>query len=216
MGAWQYWLALIQHTLSFCALELHLGMGLAIILMTLIVRSAFLPLTWTAASRAEIRRTELQRLKPTLDQLKQRFGNDRQRYAQELTKLYRREGLTVVDGTGLSGAVGQFPVFLGIYQVLRALKQGGRFLWVANIARPDFWFAVIAGVATMALMAMNPTLPEHMRLILIIVPALFTLIAALKLSAALSIYWTTTNVFSGGQNMMLRAVLRRRARVSAF
>jgi YidC/Oxa1 family membrane protein insertase len=211
MIAWQCWLAVIQHTLSFCAAELHLGMGLAIILMTLVMRSAFLPLTWTIARRAEVRRTGLQRLKPELDHLQQRFGNDRQRHAQELLKLYQRAGLTVVDGKSLFGALAQFPVFLGIYQVLRAIKDGGRFLWVANIARPDFLFAVIAGAATMALMAMTPELPEHIRLILIVVPALFTMIAALKLCAALSLYWTTTNVFSGVQNMVLRAALRRRA-----
>jgi len=216
MGAWQYWLALIQHTLSFCAVELHLGMGLAIVLVTLVARTASLPLTWTTARRAEIRRTGLERLRPALEHLKQRFGNDRQRYAQELIKLYQREGLTVVDGKGLLGAMAQFPVFLGIYQVLRALKQGGRFLWAANIARPDFWFAVIAGAATMALMAMNPNLPEHMRLILIVVPALFAFIAALKFSAALSLYWTTTSVFAGAQTMVLRAILRRRAHTAAI
>lgn len=215
MGAWQYWLAAIQHTLSFCAVELHLGMGLAIILMTLSVRSALLPLTWTLARRAERRRAGLQRLQPELDQLKQRFGNDRQRYTQELLKLYQREGLTVVDPQGLSGAVVQFPVFLGIYQVLRAIRDGGRFLWVANIGRPDLWLAVIAGAATMALMAMSPDLPGHLRLVLMALPALLTLIAALKLSAALSLYWTTTNAFSCAQSLVLHAVCRRRSATAA-
>jgi YidC/Oxa1 family membrane protein insertase len=216
MALWQHWLALIQHTLAFGAVDLHLGMGLAIVLLTLTVRAALLPLTWTIARRAEDRRTILARLKPVLDRLKERFADDRQRYAQEMVQLYQREGLTLVDGTGLFGALVQLPVFLGLFQVLRAIKAGGRFLWITNLARPDFWIAVIAGAATMALMATNPDLPDHMRLILIVIPGLFALVAALKVSAALCVYWTTTNVFSGAQTVVLRAVLRHRARAATL
>ena len=212
MDLWHQWIGIIQHALTLCAVNLHLGTGLAIISMTLVVRSAFLPLTWTIARRAEERRTILQRLKPALDGLQKQFGGDRQRYAQEMMNLYRREGLTPVDGTSLLGTLVQLPVFLGIYQVLRATKQGGRFLWVANLARPDLWLAVAAGAATMLLMAMNPDLPEHVRLVLVLVPAIVTVIAALKVSAALSLYWATTNVFSGAQTVVLRAVQARRAR----
>jgi YidC/Oxa1 family membrane protein insertase len=213
---WQNWLTIIQHTLAFGAVDLHLGMGLAIILMTLVVRSAFLPLTWTIARRAEYRRRSLQRLKPALDRLKEQFGGDRQRYAQEMMKLYQREGVTFLDGTSLFGALVQFPVFLGIFRVLRGMQRTDRFLWVANLARPDLWLAIIAGAATMALMATNPELPEHLRLIIIVVPALFTIIAALKFSAALSLYWTTTNVFSGAQTIVLRVILSRRMRAGTL
>lgn len=66
----------------------------------------------------------------------------------------------------------------------------------------------------MALMAMNPDLPEHVRILLILVPAIFTVLAALKFSAALSLYWTTTNVFSAVQTIALRAVTARRARAT--
>jgi YidC/Oxa1 family membrane protein insertase len=216
MELWQNWLIAIYQVLAFCAVDLHLGMGLAIILMTLIVRSALLPLTWTIARRAESRRRSLQRLKPVLDRLKQQFAGDRQRYAQEMTRLYQREGVTFLDPTSFFGSMVQFPVFLGIFQVLRGIQRAGRFLWVADLARPDLWLAVIAGAATAALMVTNPDLPQHVRLMLIVVPALFAMIAALKVSAALSLYWTTTNLFSGVQTIVLRVVLSRRARAAAL
>jgi YidC/Oxa1 family membrane protein insertase len=216
MELWQNWLTAIHQVLAFSAVDLHLGMGLAIILMTLIVRSAFLPLTWTIARRAESRRSSLQRLKPVLDRLKEQFASDRQRYAQEMMRLYRREGVTFLDPTSLVGSLVQLPVFLGIFQVLRGIQRAGRFLWITDLARPDLWLAIIAGAATAALMMTNPDLPEHVRLMLIAVPALFTMIAALKLSAALSLYWTTTNLFSGAQTIVLRVVLSRRARAAAL
>jgi membrane protein insertase Oxa1/YidC/SpoIIIJ len=87
---------------------------------------------------------------------------------------------------------------------------------VADLSRPDLWLAMIAGIATMALMATNPDLPEHVRVILILLPAIFTVVAALKFSAALSLYWTTTNVFSGVQAIALRAVITRRARAGTL
>jgi len=49
---------------------------------------------------------------------------DRQRYAQERARLYRREGITLADGLSLAGALIQLPVFLGIYQVLRPGMPG--------------------------------------------------------------------------------------------
>lgn len=211
MALWHDWLAVIEQTLAFVAGNLHLGVGLAVVVLTLAMRTTFLPLTWTIARRAQVRRASLQRLKPQLERLKQQFSGDPQRYTQELMTLYRCEGVAVVDATGLAGALLQFPVFLGIFQVLRAIPSGGRFLWSANLARPDFWLAVLAGAATMALMATNSDMPEHLRLILIVVPAIFTLIAALKFSAALSLYWTTTNVFSAAQALVLRVVLKRQA-----
>lgn len=209
MILWHDWLAAIQHVLAFFAYDLRLGMGLAIILLTLSVRSAFLPVTWRGARQAEDRRRKLKRLAPALEALKKRFAADRQQYAQEMMRLYRREGIAVVDRGSLVGTLLQFPVLLGIYQVLRTMRSAARFLWIANLGRPDFWLAMIAGAATMALMAMNPDLPEHVRILLILVPAIFTVIAALKFSAALSLYWTTTNVFSSIQTVALRAVTRR-------
>lgn len=216
MDLWQIWLTTIQHTLAFCAVDLHLGMGLAIILMTLVVRSAFLPVTLTVALRADDRRKGLQRLKPALDRLKERFADDQQRLAQETISLYRREGVSFLDRTSLLGTLVQFPVFLGIYQVLRRIQRAGHFLRITDLARPDFWIAVIAAGATMALMMTNPDLPQNLRLVLIFVPALLTLIAAVKLSAALSLYWTTTNAFSGAQTIVLRAIVSRRRRAGAL
>jgi YidC/Oxa1 family membrane protein insertase len=212
MTLWRYWLTAIQHVLGFFAYDMHSGMGMAIILFTLAARAAFLPLTWSAAYRADLRRRKLKRLEPALEALKRRFDADRQRYAQEMMSLYRREGIAVVDRASFIGALIQFPVLLGIYQVLRAIRGAGRFLWIANLSRPDVWLAMIAGAATMGLMAINPDLPEHVRIMLILVPAIFTLLAALKFSAALSLYWATTNVFSGVQAVALRVVTRRGSR----
>jgi YidC/Oxa1 family membrane protein insertase len=215
MALWHYWLAVIEHVLAFLAYDMRLGMGVGIILFTLAARSAFLPLTWNGMCQADVRRRKLKRLEPALAALKKRFKADPQRYAQEMMGLYRPEGITLLDKASLVGTLVQVPVFLGLYQVLRAIRGAGRFLWIADLSRPDVWLAMLAGAATMALMAMNPDLPEHVRIMLILIPAVFTVLAALKFSAALSLYWTTTNAFSGVQALALRAGAARRGAPAA-
>ena len=53
-----------------------------------------------------------------------------------------------------------------ICQVLRRIRDAGRFLWIPELARPDFWLAIIAAAATMVMMASNPGLPENLRAVL--------------------------------------------------
>lgn len=64
MVLWHYWLAVIQHVLALGAYDMHLGMGLAIILFTLAVRFALLPITWRAMYQGDIRRRKLKGLEP--------------------------------------------------------------------------------------------------------------------------------------------------------
>ncbi len=108
------------------------------------------------------------------------------------------------------GSLFQMPLFLGMYQTLRAGANGARFLWVETLSRPDSWFALLAGLTTMLVMAANPDLPEHMRLLLILVPSVLAAIAALKFCSALAVYWTVSNGYSAIQTSVLHYVIARR------
>ena len=60
-----------------------------------------------------------------------------------------------------------------------------------------------------------PSLPEHLRVIMIIVPGIVAIVAALKFSSALAIYWAVSNCFSAAQTLMVHHVLGRRIRSGA-
>jgi membrane protein insertase Oxa1/YidC/SpoIIIJ len=64
----------------------------------------------------------------------------------------------------------------------------------------------------MLVTAANPDLPEHMRLILIIVPCVIAVVAALKVASAVTLYWTTSNCFSALQTLALHTIVRRHIR----
>ena len=199
MALWQLWLTAIQETLQFLSTDIGLGSGLAIVALALLTRSVLLPLSWTAAYRGAIRQRKLKVLQPELAKLKEELAGQPQLYTERMMALYRRHGLSVVDGKSFLTAAVQMPVFVGTFQVLRGAPLGGRFLWIANLTRPDVALAVLAAVSTMVLVAINPDLPEQVRWIMILVPAVLTLIAALKVASALSLFWAVSNCFSSLQ-----------------
>jgi len=155
------------------------------------------------------------RLQPELTRLKLECGNEPQIYAQRMMKLYQENGMTMMDWRSILGSLVQMPLFLGMYQTLRAGASGARFLWVETLSRPDPWCALLAGLTTMLVMAANPDLPEQMRWILILVPSILAAVAALKFCSALAVYWTVSNCYTAIQTSVLHYVLARRIRSGA-
>jgi YidC/Oxa1 family membrane protein insertase len=212
MDIWSAWLDSIGGIVTALAADAGLGLGLAVVVATVLLRIALLPLAWPIAYRACIRQKKLAKLQPEVRALQERFRKDPELYLRNLTELYRAKGLTIVDARSLLGSLAQLPLFLGMFQVLRRSGDGVRFLWIPNLLRPDVALAVIAGITTALMMAVNPDLPEQVRIFMIVVPAILAVVAALQFSSALAIYWATSNAFSALQTVALHAVVRRRIR----
>jgi YidC/Oxa1 family membrane protein insertase len=215
MEPWTYWLSAIQGVLTLFSSQLGLGAGLGIVALTLVLRTLILPISWRVAYRGAIRQKKMLRLQPALARLKLECGDEPRVYAQRTMQLYQENGMTVMDWRSIFGSLIQMPLFLGVYQLLRTGANGARFLWVETLSRPDPWFAVLAGLATMLAVAANPDLPQHMRLLLILVPSIFAAVAALKLCSALAVYWTVSNCYSAIQTSVLHYVVAKRIRSGA-
>lgn len=212
MDIWSGWLDSIGSIVATLAADAGLGLGLAIVVATVLLRVALLPVAWPVAYRACIRQKKLAKLQPELRALQERFRGEPEVYVRKLTELYKANQLTMVDGKALLGSLAQLPLFLGMFQVLRNAGDGVRFLWIPNLLRPDIALAALAGLTTALMMAVNPDLPEQVRLFMIVVPTIIAVVAALQFSSALAIYWATSNTFSALQTVALHAVVRRRIR----
>ena len=213
MELWTQWLNAIQGLLTFLSSHVGLGTGLSIVALTLLLRTVILPISWPIAYRGSIRQKKIQRLQPELQRLK--LENQPQIYTARLIKLYEAHGMTIMDWRSVLGSLVQMPLFLGMYQTLRAGVNGARFLWVETLARPDPVFAVLAALTTMLMMAANPDLPEQMRVMLILVPSILAAIAALKFCSALALYWTVSNCYSAAQTGAMHYILARRIKSGA-
>jgi YidC/Oxa1 family membrane protein insertase len=193
-----------------------LGLGLAIVIGTVLLRSVMLPLAWPIAYRACLRQKKMVKLQPELRALQESFRDKPEVYLAKMQELYRAHGLALVDAKSLVGTLAQLPVFFGMFQVLRNAGDGVRFLWVGNLLRPDVALALIAGLTTALMMAVNPDMPEQLRIVMIVLPSIVAVVAALQFSSALAIYWATSNTFSALQTVLLHFVVRRRMRAGAI
>jgi YidC/Oxa1 family membrane protein insertase len=212
MELWTQWLNVIHSLLIFLSSGVGFGTGVGIVVLTLLLRTVILPLSWPIAYRGSIRQKKMLRLQPELARLKLEFGNEPRLYAERVMQLYQDNGMTVMDWRSVFGSLLQMPLFLGMYQTLRAGVDGARFLWVETLTRPDPVFAILAALTTILMMAANPDLPEQMRLILILVPGILAALMALKFCSALAVYWTVSNCYSAIQTGALHYVVARRIR----
>ena len=209
MQLWHAWIDLLQYVLQMLAVNWGLGTGLAVIVLTVAVRVSLMPLTWSLAYRGAMRQAKLAEIAPTLKLIRERHADDPQAQMQKTTQLYREHGLSVADGKGLLGALVQMPVIYGLYKALATGVGSSAFLWIRNLGRPDRILAILAGLSTAAAMAVVPHMSEQARLIIILLPAVLCLIAALHFSSGVALYWVTSNLMGTVQTLVLRQRLRR-------
>jgi YidC/Oxa1 family membrane protein insertase len=210
MQIWAAWLDIIERILSVLSSDAELGLGLAIIVGTLLMRVVLLPVAGPIAYRTCIRQKKLIRLQPELQRLKEQFSERPDAYMQKMVALYRKHDLSIMDAKSFLGIVAQMPIFLGMFQVLRQLGEGVRFLWVPDLLRPDAMLAFVAGLTTALMIMINPDMPEQMRTLLIVLPTIIVIVSALKFSSALAVYWATSNTFSAIQTFVLHRLVRHR------
>jgi YidC/Oxa1 family membrane protein insertase len=211
MYLWQSWIGLLQGILEALAVNWGLGTGLAIILVTAAVRVSLLPLTWSLAHRAALRQAKMTRLAPELKRIRESYAHDPGAQMRETLDLHRRNGLSIADGKSMLGALIQMPIIYGLYRALSNGGNTGAFLWIRNLGRPDTILAVLAALSTAAVMAVAPQLSEQSRLIIILLPALLCLVAAMHFSSGVALYWITSNLFGTVQTLALRQAMRRAA-----
>lgn len=216
MNLWTFWLNTLRGLVDTLSSEMGLGLGLAIITTTLLLRVLLSPISWSVAYRGCIRQKKMMMLQPEIQKLKDKHAAKPDVYMQQMMELYRKHELSFLDGRSLLGGLIQMPLFLGTFQALQSVGDGVRFLWVPNLLRSDTLFALIAGATTALMIAVNPDIPEQMRLFLIIVPSVIAIMAALKFCSALSLYWVASNCFSAVQTMALHFVVTRRLRAGTF
>jgi YidC/Oxa1 family membrane protein insertase len=191
MALWDQFVMLLVTTL-FALAHTCGGLGPAIIMLSLSARLAFLPLTVRMARRAQERQAILHALDPMIRTLKKKYRSDPRRLRAELVALYRRYGYSPVDMKSLADSAIQLPVVVGLYTAIkRSLGAGGRFLWISNLAQPDALLAALIGVLTYVAVILSPGMPQQIRLVAALLPALLAMYFAWTLASGLGLYWAS-------------------------
>ncbi|ERP86946.1 insertase [Marinobacter sp. ES-1] len=195
------WLFFISLPL-FYILEWFYGLvgnwGVAIILLTVLVKAVFFHLSATSyRSMAKMRAVA-----PQLTRLKELYGDDRQRMSQEMMALYKREKINPLGGC--LPILVQMPVFIALYWVLFEsvqLRHAPFMLWIQDLSQMDPYFIlpILMGASMFIQMSLNPTPPDPMQAkIMKLMPLIFT-VFFLWFPAGLVLYWLVNNILSISQ-----------------
>ncbi|MDC0660957.1 membrane protein insertase YidC [Marinobacter sp. SS21] len=172
--------------------------GVAIILLTVLVKGVFFHLSATSyRSMARMRAVA-----PQLTRLKDLYGDDRQRMSQEMMALYKREKINPLGGC--LPILVQMPVFIALYWVLFEsvqLRHAPFMLWIHDLSVMDPYFIlpILMGASMFIQMSLNPSPPDPMQAkIMKMMPLIFT-VFFLWFPAGLVLYWLVNNILSISQ-----------------
>lgn len=207
---WTTWLESLRTILEILSSSVGLGSGLAIVVLTLILRFALSPVSWHFAYSACIHQKRLKNLQPEVERLRERLSNEPQYLAKATMELYRKNGIRLLETGPILGVLVQMPALLGLFSVLRQGWEQARFLWIANLSRPDFYLAAIAGATTVLMILANPDLPEQTRIFMLLLPSIIACVFALKFASALALYWIASNCFTAAQTWAVHHLVARR------
>jgi YidC/Oxa1 family membrane protein insertase len=191
--------------------------GVTILILTVLVRLAFFPL----ANKQFASMAKMKKLQPQMEQIRERFKDDKMRQQQELMDLYKREKVNPI--AGCLPILLQLPVFFALYKVLFItidMRHAPFFGWIQDLSAPDptslfnlfglLPFAVpeflhigvwplIMGITMWLQMQLNPQQPDPVQQqIFSWMPVLFTFLLA-SFPAGLVIYWAWSNTLSLAQ-----------------
>ena len=188
--------------------------GIDIILLTILIKILFFPLT--QKSMASMRK--MQELGPILKTLKEKYKGDAQRLNQETMNLYKTYKINPLSGC--LPMLAQIPVFIALYKGLLVtieLRHAPFFLWVNDLSAPEYlWDIAVAGytvpirllpllmgVSMFVQQKMTPSAgmePAQQKMMLFM-PVIFTFMFW-SFPTGLVIYWLVNNVLAIGQQMM--------------
>jgi YidC/Oxa1 family membrane protein insertase len=209
MDPWTSFVELLQAALFALAQVYGGNMGLAIITLSLSVRIALFPLTLKLARRGLVHQIALKKLQPELEAVKAKYQDQPEEMARETMKVFERHGVHPVDVQSLVGGLLQIPVFIALYSAIeKGVGRGGKFLWIANIANPDFWLSIVVAVFTFVSVTLTPSVSGDRRFLMTLLPALVTLFVLSRLAAGVCLYWAASNIVGIVQS----AILRRQAK----
>jgi YidC/Oxa1 family membrane protein insertase len=200
--------------------------GLDVILLTVLVKLATVPLTQKSFRSMQ----EMQKLQPQMKRLQEKYADDRETLNKEVMELYRRHNVNPLGGC--LPMIVQMPIFIGLYNALLSaveLRHAPFMLWINDLSAPDRLppvphppLAVIAGtdiripvltllmgVSMLVQQRMTPQTgdPTQQRMMMLM-PLVFT-VMFINFPSGLALYWLVNNVLTIAQQLFLQRAAKK-------
>ena len=203
--------------------------GLAIIILTLIVKLCLYPL-YIKQTKSMAKMSTVQ---PKMQALQNKYGDDKEMLNAKMAELYKEEGFN--PASGCLPMLIQMPIIMGLFALLRnpmmymsdnntdmifAFHED--FMWIADLAQPDPWILpIIAGVATFISFTMNRILQDNgakdqqaqqmngmMKMMQYIFPIMILWLCR-TYPSGLGLYWGVSQIIQIGFNIHLTSIRKK-------
>jgi YidC/Oxa1 family membrane protein insertase len=199
---WLWWVAQPLFWLLTKIHALVANWGVAIILLTMLIKAAFFKLSATSyKSMAKMRQVQ-----PKIQSIREEYADDKQKQSQAMMDLYRKEKINPMGGC--LPILVQMPVFIGLYWMLMEsveLRHAPFMLWINDLSVMDPYFVlpVLMGASMYFMQKLNPPPPDPMQAkIMQWLPVIFTFFF-LWFPAGLVLYWLVNNLLSMAQQYVI-------------
>ena len=206
----------LRALLDFLHENCNLTYGWSIVVLTVIVRTAMLPLVIKQYSSMR----SMQMVAPQLKELQRKYKGNRQKLQEETMAFYKQNEINPF--ASCLPLVAQIPIFIALYYVLKsfseeAVTDGGSlsFMWLVNDVRVDFT-SIGWGVYVLLLiyalsqllsteLSFTPNMPDNQRRLMRLLPiGVVFFVWQFPVPAGLVLYWMTTNLWTAGQQLVMR------------
>ena len=192
------WLTVVASPLFWLLSKIH-GVvgnwGVAIILLTVLIKAAFFKLSATSyRSMAKMRE-----LAPRLQTMKEKFGDDKQKMQQAMMEMYKKEKINPMGGC--LPIVVQIPVFISLYWMLLGtieLRHAPFFGWIHDLSAIDPYYIlpILMGATMIIQTYLNPPPTDPIQAkVMKVMPVVFS-VFFFFFPAGLVLYWLVNNVLS--------------------
>jgi YidC/Oxa1 family membrane protein insertase len=192
--------------------------GIAIIILTILVRVVTAPLTIKQMRSME----RMRALSPKLKEIKEEFADDRQKQSEKTMALYKSEGVNPLGGC--LPMLLQFPVFIGLFYALRStiqLRQAPFFGWIDDLSVPESLFEIpgldlpfrvlplIMGATMVLQQRITPMQadPAQAKMMMTVMPIMMTVIFY-QFPSGLVLYWMVSNMLAIAHQLWIGRGLR--------
>lgn len=185
--------------------------GVAIILLTVLIKLVFFPLS----AKSYRSMAHMRKVTPKLQKIKELYGDDRQRMHQAMMELYKTEKINPFGGC--LPILVQIPVFIALYWVILysvEIRQAPFYGWITDLSTADPYYILplIMGVTMLIQTKLNPTPPDPVQAKVMMAMPFAMTVFFVFFPSGLVLYWVVNNILSIGQQWYITRSIERDAK----
>ncbi|MDP6295445.1 MAG: membrane protein insertase YidC [SAR324 cluster bacterium] len=181
--------------------------GVAIIILTIIVRLVLFPLTFKGMKSMK----RMQQLSPRMKKLQAKYKNNKEKLNKEMMELYRKNRVNPLGGC--LPMLLQIPVFFALYSSLSSaveLRHAPFMFWISDLSQPDGLgiTPLLMGASMYFQQKLTPQtamMDSTQAKVMQMLPFIFT-IFTFTFPSGLTLYWVTSNVLSIAQQQIINRI----------